>query len=72
MGMTAMARTSNNCKRQGRMFYNDYNQKRSVEKKVPVVSLKGLVAKTHSLAVNRLSLSNSDPGSAFKGLVNSN
>jgi hypothetical protein len=36
-----------------RMLDKDYNLKCSVEKKIQVVSLKGLVANTNWLAVNR-------------------
>jgi hypothetical protein len=47
--MTALARTSSNCEL---MLHKDYESKYPVEKKMLVVSLKGLVAKTNRLAVN--------------------
>jgi phosphoribosylaminoimidazole (AIR) synthetase len=41
------------------MLHKDYDRKGSVEKKMLVVSLKGLGGKTNWLAVNRQSLNNS-------------
>jgi hypothetical protein len=45
------------------MLRKDYNRKCSVEKVIPVVSLKGLVAKKNWLVVNRQSQSNFDSNS---------
>jgi hypothetical protein len=50
--MTALARTSRNCKRHTHPLVRedvtkDYHRKGSIGKKLQVVSLKGLVAKTN-------------------------
>jgi hypothetical protein len=50
--MTALVRTSSNCKRQTHTLIRedvrkDYNRKGSVEKRMLAVSLKGFVAKTN-------------------------
>jgi hypothetical protein len=42
------------------MLHKDYDRKCSVKKRILVVSLKGLVAKTNWLAVDRQPQSNSD------------